>query len=135
MSLITFTDEQVKQLESNPYVKAVTNRRITYSDEFKKYFVERYRLGDMPKDIFIGAGFDIKVLGYKRIERASDRFRKMNNKGYFGDEINYVDVHDKRTRHRNTTAEIAKEQQLKIEQLLEENARLTKQIEELKAKA
>ena len=131
MSLITFTDEQVRTLEKNPYVKTVTNKRITYTDEFKKLFIEQYRLGLYPRDIFSEAGFDVKALGYKRIERASDRWRKLNNEGHFGENINYVEVHKKRNKGARPEEEIIREQKKMIEQLLQENTRLKEQIEKL----
>ena len=133
MSVVAFTDEQMNKLEKNQYVKAVTKRRITYTDDFKRLFVERYRMGDMPRDIFRDAGFDIKTLGYKRIERASDRWRKKNNEGGFGDEIDYVEVHSARERHRNTTAQKVLDQRLEIERLIEENRRLREQLDSIQA--
>ena len=33
-----FNDEQVKELEKNPYVKKVSSKSITYSEEFKDLF-------------------------------------------------------------------------------------------------
>ena len=35
MGVNYFTEEQVKELEKNPYVKKVSNKSITYEKEFK----------------------------------------------------------------------------------------------------
>ena len=36
MGVNYFTEEQVKELEKNPYVKKVSNKSITYAKEFKE---------------------------------------------------------------------------------------------------
>ena len=84
MAKNTFTTKQLEALRNNPYVVSATERRITYTTDFKKKFVEEYRLGKGPREIFKEAGFDVEALGYKRIERASDRWRTENNEGRFG---------------------------------------------------
>lgn len=39
MSKLTFTPKQIQFLKTNPYVKNVSEKSITYSDEFKRHFV------------------------------------------------------------------------------------------------
>ncbi|RYD05760.1 hypothetical protein N752_07660 [Desulforamulus aquiferis] len=39
MSKITFTAEQVVILKENQYVKAASEKSITYTDEYKRHFV------------------------------------------------------------------------------------------------
>lgn len=75
-----FTEEQVVKLRKNIYVKNVTEKAITYTDEFKLHFINEYNLGKQPKQIFKEADFDIYVLGEERIKSASRRFRKYNNR-------------------------------------------------------
>ena len=70
-----FTKEQLKKLQANPNVLSASETRIVYTTEFKQKFIEEYRQGLGPREIFIRAGFDVNALGYKRIERASDRWR------------------------------------------------------------
>ena len=41
------------------------------------YYVKNYLAGKKPTEIFIEAGFDPSILGNKRIERASARWRKL----------------------------------------------------------
>ena len=72
-----FTDEEKELLSKNPYVESVEPTRIIYTDEFKIYYVKNYLEGKKPTEIFISAGFDPGVLGNKRIERASARWRKL----------------------------------------------------------
>ena len=75
-----FTEEQVVKLRKNIYVKNVTEKAITYTDEFKLHFINEYNLGKQPTQIFKEADFDIYVLGEERIKSSSRRFRKNNNR-------------------------------------------------------
>lgn len=75
------TAEEKKILEENAYVVKVTERSVTYSDEFKVRFIEEYLAGKKPKQIFEDAGFDAKILGNKRIERACARWREAYTAG------------------------------------------------------
>ena len=80
MSKKLFTEREVKNLEKNKYVKRVSNKAITYSLEFKKMFIEEYKKGKLSRLIFEEAGFDIDILGVKRVETAGSRWRKAYNK-------------------------------------------------------
>ena len=75
-----FTEEQVVKLRKNIYVKNVTEKSITYTDEFKLHFINEYNLGKQPNQIFKEADFDVYVLGEERIKSASRRFKKYNNR-------------------------------------------------------
>lgn len=92
MSRHVFTDEQIKELNNNPYVISVTSKYINYSEEFKKLFLEDYSNGMSPIDIFRKYGLDPDTLGeqrrhnfVKRIKRQSQRLdgfkdmRKVNS--------------------------------------------------------
>ena len=78
MSNILFTSEDITKLKENPWVKNVTEKAITYKDEFKVHFINEYNLGKTPKQIFKECGFDIKMLGDKRIEQCTARFKRQN---------------------------------------------------------
>lgn len=78
------TSEEIRILSKNPYVVSVNEDRIVYSDAFKKYFVKQYFMGEKPRDIFRSAGFDLKILGSKRVERASYRWRESFEAGTLG---------------------------------------------------
>lgn len=74
MSKITFSEEQIKLLQENPCVKRISDKSITYTDEFKRFFIEEYLKGNSPKSIFQNAGFDISIIGVKRYEQAAGRW-------------------------------------------------------------
>ena len=78
MSIIIFTDEQLKQLQDNSYVKNVSSKAITYTREFKELFLREYDDGKKPTEIFRNAGFDTKALGSSRI---FSFYHRITNKG------------------------------------------------------
>ena len=63
-----FTPEQVEQLRKNKYVKHVSEKAITYTEEFKEVFTLEYNSGKLPSQILTEMGLDPKVLGYKRLD-------------------------------------------------------------------
>jgi len=80
MSVKEFTDDEVIKLKENPYVKNVSNKGITYTEEFKRVFIEKYEQGSIPSIIFTECGFDIRVLGKDRYQSAGKRWRAAYNK-------------------------------------------------------
>ena len=76
MGVNYFSDEQVKELEKNPYVKKVSAKSITYSEEFKELFWIDLQEGMMPGNIFRKYGFDPHMLGPRRTETFTHRVRK-----------------------------------------------------------
>ena len=79
-----FTENEIDALRRNPYVVDVNQTSISYSKEFKFLFIKEYMEGRNPVDIFRGAGFDITVLGSKRIERACARWKESYRSGTLG---------------------------------------------------
>ena len=78
MSKILFTDKDVKKLSKNKYVKKVSNKAITYTNEFKEKVVfetENYR--KFPRQVFEECGFDIDVIGLKRMDTRDKGFNGM----------------------------------------------------------
>lgn len=73
-----FTPEQVEQLRQNKYVKNVSEKAITYTEEFREVFLLEYNTGKLPSQILTEMGFDCKVLGRKRIQAISERVRKQS---------------------------------------------------------
>lgn len=73
-----FTEEEKRILGRNRYVKCVYDSRLAYEVEFKKFFFRSYHQGRKPSEIFKMCGFDTKILGSKRIERAAARWRKID---------------------------------------------------------
>ncbi|SHJ40346.1 hypothetical protein SAMN02745248_01859, partial [Hathewaya proteolytica DSM 3090] len=75
MSNKLFTKEEVKILSKNKYVKNVSNKAITYTDEFKSIFIAEYEKGKFPREIFEEFGFDINILGVERVKSCGKRWR------------------------------------------------------------
>lgn len=75
MSKKLFTKQQQSQLKLNPYVKAVSDKSITYTDEFKQFFIDEFEKGKYPREIFLEAGFDIDIIGMTRVNKAAYRWR------------------------------------------------------------
>ena len=80
MSKILFTDAQVKKLSKNKWIKNITNKGITYSDEFKYKLVkecENYK--KFPQDVFRECGINPEIVGERRISNSAYRWRKQLN--------------------------------------------------------
>lgn len=75
MSKKLFSEREIEILASNKYVKSVSEKTITYTDEFKRIVVTENKKGKLPRQIFEECGFDIDIIGRKRMQIASDRWR------------------------------------------------------------
>lgn len=75
MSKKLFSNKDIELLSKNKYVKKVSEKGITYTDEFKRLFISENEKGKFPRDIFVECGFDIDVIGLKRIQSAGSRWR------------------------------------------------------------
>jgi transposase InsO family protein len=75
-----FSDIEIELLSKNRYVKRVSAKAITYTDEFKVLFIAERSKGKLPLHIFQEAGFDVDVIGKHRIWCASKRWRNNYNK-------------------------------------------------------
>lgn len=76
MSKIRFSKNEIDKLSKNKYVLKVNDKAITYTNEFKIHFIAEYSKGKTSKVIFEEAGFDVYVLGIRRIDCAGARWRK-----------------------------------------------------------
>jgi transposase len=47
MSKKLFTNKEINQLSNNPYIKSVSTKGITYSDEFKQIFIAESENGKL----------------------------------------------------------------------------------------
>ncbi|WP_400246846.1 IS3 family transposase [Niallia sp. JL1B1071] len=120
MSKKTFTEKEIKQLSIIKYVKSVSSKGITYTDEFKHIFIAEKEKGKFARDIFEEYGFDVDVLGKQRIHSASKRWKA----AYIKNGISGL----RDTRAGNSGR--PREKELSLE---EKNARLEAQINLLKA--
>ncbi len=69
------TKKEQEQLKRNPNVKAVSEKAITYTDEFKRHFIMENENGKLPREIFEEAGLDVEQIGLERIRSAGKRWR------------------------------------------------------------
>jgi transposase len=120
MSKKRFTEKEIKQLSINPYVKTVSSKGITYTDEFKYLFIAEKEKGKFSRQIFEEAGFDTEIIGMTRIQASSKRWGTAYKKN------GVAGLND--TRKENSGR--PREQELSLE---EKNARLEAQINLLKA--
>jgi len=120
------TTDEIRILKSNPYVQDVNGNRITYTEEFKLLFVKEYFSGKRPMAIFSDAGFDVRILGSKRIERAGARWREANAAGSLGKKYENNDYYE---RHGNQILDLRR----KIKEQEKEILLLKNQIKALEA--
>lgn len=120
MSKKIFTEKEIKLLSNNPYVKSVSSKGITYTDEFKHIFIVEKEKGKFAREIFEEYGLDVEVLGMERIHSASKRWqRAYKEHGVIG--------------LRDTRADSSGRPRVRELSLEEKNARLEAQINLLKA--
>lgn len=75
MSSKLFTKEEIEMLANNKYIKSVSERSITYTNEFRRIFISEYEKGKFLRKIFEECGFAISILGIGRVESMSKRWR------------------------------------------------------------
>jgi len=75
MSKKIFTEREVKLLSNNPNVKSVSTKGITYTEDFKRIFIAENEKGKLPRQIFEENGFEIEIIGMKRVESSGKRWR------------------------------------------------------------
>lgn len=76
MSKKTFSDKEIELLSNNKYVLNVSEKAITYTNEFKIHFISEYSKGKTSRVIFEEAGFNVNIIGIRRIDCAGNRWRK-----------------------------------------------------------
>lgn len=56
-------------------MQAVSEKAITYIDEFKRHFISENEMGKLPREIFEEAGLNIELIGVERAKAAGKRWR------------------------------------------------------------
>ena len=86
MSTRRFTEEQIKMLLENSNVVRCSDKSITYSEQFKIEAIRKYyEEGLSPSQIFMGAGFNLSIIGKKTPKHCFYDWRKIYNaKGGIG---------------------------------------------------
>lgn len=129
MSKRLFNAEEIDLLRKNKYVKNVSEKSVTYTDEFKLHFISEYQKGLPNSVIFKEAGFDIDVIGNSRIKDASKRWRKAyKNKGVNGLQDTRRGNSGRPRKSEMTASEIIDKQKAEIEYLKAE-VELLKKLE------
>lgn len=80
MSKKLFTEKEIKILSKNKNILKISSKSIVYAVKFKEKFIEEYSKGKLPRRIFQENGFDIEILGIKRVEQSAQRWKRAYNK-------------------------------------------------------
>ena len=75
MSKKLLTEEQQQIHRKKPYIYNATETRITLTKEFKELFMTAYKAGESPRKILEDHGFDISIIGERRIWSISQHIR------------------------------------------------------------
>lgn len=129
MSKIRFSKNEIDKLSKNKYVLKVSDKAITYTNEFKIHFIAEYSKGKTSRVIFEEAGFDVDVLGIRRIDCAGARWRKAyKENGVLGLDDTRRNNSGRPRQHKITKDEIIAKQNAEIEYLKAE-VELLKKLE------
>jgi hypothetical protein len=133
MSKIIFNEHQRRQIESNPNVISVSDRTIQYTSEFKVRAVIENSAGKGPVQIFIENGFDLEVIGTKKVQSSLGRWRRIyNTHGELGFQ---EERRGKASTGRPSTKDVSAEKKLEKAEArikyLEAELELLKKLEEL----
>lgn len=130
MSKQIFSKQEIAILEKNPNVVRVSEKSITYSTDFKSNFIDEYERGKLPREIFEAYGFDVQMIGKKRIEQAAYRWRTAYEKNGFLGLVDSRHSQSGRTKTPTTPEEVIAQQQAKID-LLEGQIELLKKFDKI----
>ena len=128
MGIKYFTEEEMEYLSSNIYVESVNEKQITYTIEFKQFFVREYMNGKGPTLIFESVGLYKRILGAKRIEKATSRWMKAYENGTLDVSATLPNRHPVLKAKNITDKELIRRQEAKIK-LLELEVELLKKID------
>ena len=136
MSKILFSSQQIDKLSKNKYVLKVSEKAITYTNEFKIHFIAEYNNGKTSKVIFEEAGFDVDTIGIRRVDCARARWRKAyKDKGVLGLDDTRRNNSGRPRQRKFTKDEIIAKQNAEIEYLKSEIELLKKlELQERQAK-
>ena len=68
MSKKLFSSKDIEILSKNKYVKKVSEKGITYIDEFKRLFIAENEKDKFPRNVFWECDYDIDIICLKRIK-------------------------------------------------------------------
>jgi len=128
MGINYFTEEQQKKLGENPYIKKISEKAITYTQEFKERFVDEYHSGKGPSQILADMGIDSRILGKKRKDSIVARMKKYELRTEGCEDIRKGNTGRPSTKDLSSDEKI-KHLELKISYLNQENEFLKKNIQ------
>jgi len=73
-----FSEEEINELRNNKFVKTVSSKSVSYTDEFKILFIDELKKGKGPTRIFIENGFNPYILGPYRINSFAKLIKRKN---------------------------------------------------------
>lgn len=77
MSKKRFSEIERNVLSEDPYIAKVSEKSITYTEKFKRLFIEQYMLKKTPRKIFTDAGLSIDILSMTRVDQCQIVGRKL----------------------------------------------------------
>lgn len=129
MSKVLFSKMSILKLQKNKNVLNVSEKAITYTDEFKRLFIDEYMSGKLPRDIFMENSFDVEIIGMKRIEQSACRWKAMYKaNGIVGLTDTRKGLSGRPLIRKLTPQEIIERQEAKI-RLLESQVELLKKLD------
>lgn len=117
--------EDVKKLREHPYVLKATEWTVSFTPEFKRIAYEEYCGGKSMRQIFTDAGFDVEMLGNKRLENFRN---KLMEKSKTDSDFEDGRKNNSRKEAQSTEAQMAK----RIRELEHRNAYLEQENDFLK---
>ena len=75
MSVNIFSDADIKILSKNKYIKNVSHKGITYTDDFERLFVAEQEKGKTPRQIFEECGISFDLIGESRVRNCAYRWK------------------------------------------------------------
>lgn len=75
-----FTEKERKSLESNKYIKKVTDKNVQYTGDFMKLALKKYDQGVAPIDIWLEAGIDTRLFARDTFRKALHRWKEKEKK-------------------------------------------------------
>ncbi|MFD0698746.1 IS3 family transposase [Paenibacillus sp. GCM10027628] len=129
MSKKIFSEKDQMNLSTNKYVIRISDKAITYADEFKQVFIDQYLAGKPPREIFEDNGFDVNIIGKQRVKQCAERWRKAYEKdGVIGLADSRKESSGRPLKRELTQDEVIARQEAKIK-LLESQVELLKKLD------
>lgn len=118
MSKVRFSNDEINILSKNKYVLNVSDKAITYTNEFNIHFIAESSKGKTSRIIFEEAGFDVNILGMRRVDCAGTRWRKSYKEhGVLGLDDNRRNNSGRSRKRTVTTEEVIAKQSAEIKYL------------------